>query len=64
MIAPRQYAATPSHARRLALLILSSEAMQQAVAARAAGLRVTEVHIHTGRAVVRTAPATTTRRPA
>jgi len=54
---PRQYAATPALARRLALRILASEAMAQALAARAAGRRVTAVHIHTGRAVVETAPA-------
>jgi len=54
---PRQYAATPALARRLALRILASDAMAQAMAARAAGLRVVAVHTHTGRAVVETAPA-------
>lgn len=53
---PRQYAATPALARRLALRILASDAMAEALAARAAGLRVVAVHTHTGRPVVVTAP--------
>ena len=54
---PRHLAVASGVARRLALRLLADEAMAAAIAARAVGQRVMACHIHTGRAVCETAPA-------